>query len=293
MTRVRTILDDAPTRRRATLNPNRYVVPVSGGKDSQLVLSLAVERYGRENVEAVHHYTGIDSKVTYEHMKWMEDFYGVHIQNTTNKKYADIWKVMDKYNAIPGRTARFCTDELKIQAFNQWLRARNDLSDLIVLMGMRAAEGQDRAQRYSGLSENDEFSLRDLQPHKVPKYLSAVRVRLPIVNMTTNQVFDMLRERGEKVNPLYAKGHTRVGCFPCVLASIRSFRLAARDPEGRETIIKLRDFKAMLVGAGMIENPQHLIPHDLDAILDHADDDPFGFNDDDDDSAGGCQWCNI
>lgn len=274
----------------------KYIVPVSGGKDSQTVLSLSVKEFGTENVIALHNFTGIDHPLTMQHMKWMEDFYGVPIEHTSNAKYADMWDLIDKRNTIPGRNARFCTDELKIKAFNQWLDKRKDLDQLIVLMGMRAQESTPRLEKYGELSPDDEFSLCDLSTNKVPARFRLVRVRLPIVHRSTAWVFEYLRDAGERINPLYARGHKRVGCYPCILASISSFRLAARDPVGRETVIKLRDFKALLGGhPDRKHDPELLIPHDLDTILEKADYDPFGFNeaDDEGDSGGGCQWCAI
>lgn len=271
---------------------NLYVVPVSGGKDSQLVLSLAVERYGRERVVAVHHYTGIDHSLTYEHLGWMQEHYGVPIEYTTNPKYRDMWDLIDRRNTIPSRLARFCTDELKIQAFNHWLNRRRDLHRIVVLMGMRSPESQQREARYAGIAPDDEFNLKDMNPKKVWAKFRVVRVRMPIVTMTTPAVFNMLRDRGERINPLYARGHKRVGCYPCILAGKNDYRLAARDPEGRETIVKLRDFKAFLA-YGLLKGkyePDVIIPHDLDEILE-TDDDLFGFYDDADDADAGCQWC--
>jgi 3'-phosphoadenosine 5'-phosphosulfate sulfotransferase (PAPS reductase)/FAD synthetase len=273
-------------------------VPVSGGKDSQVVISLSVKAYGAERVIGVHHYTGIDHPLTYEHMRWMENFYGVPIEFTKNKNFRDMWELLDKKNSIPGRTSRFCTDELKIQAFNQWLDERmpSEYRRMIVLMGMRGAESAQRSSNYGGLSPDDEFSLRDLNPKKVRARHRHVRVRLPIVDKTTSWVFEYLRKAGEKVNPLYAMGHKRVGCYPCILAGKHDYRLAARDPVGRETVIKLRDFRVMVSVIKDIAQDV-LISHDLDAILDEHDADPFGFRtlkeNNDDQFAGGCQWCEV
>lgn len=280
----------APARRRASSNPDLYVVPVSGGKDSQLVLSNAVREHGRERVVAVHHYTGIDHPLTMKHLDYMSEKYGVRIEHTVNPKYRDMYDLLDRRNMIPGRVARFCTHELKMAAFNHWLQARKDLRELMVLMGMRAPESTARAARYSEFSPDDVFSLRDLNPKKVPKVLQPVRVRLPIVDMSTGDVFATLRERGEEINPLYKRGHKRVGCFPCILGGKSGFVMAARDPVGRELIITLANFKDMLVLHKDMRDPDVLLDLDLDEILHLADNDPFGFYDDAADDPG-CQWC--
>lgn len=273
----------------------KYIVPVSGGKDSQLCLALAVEEHGPENIIALHHFTGIDHPLTYEHMDWMANFYGVPIEHTSNRSYKDMWDLLDKRNMIPGRIARFCTDELKIKAFNQWLDKRKDWADLVVLMGMRAQESTPRMAKYKEFTPTDEFSLCDLSLQKVPVRFRPIRVRLPIVDKSTSWVFNYFRERGQKINPLYARGHKRVGCYPCILSGQLDFKLAVRDPVGRKTIITLRDFKILLAEVKKIQDPTILVKHDLDALLDDVDADPFGFYSDepDDDEGGGCQFCEV
>lgn len=287
-------------RRRARLDADTldaddtiYIVPVSGGKDSQMVLALATDRYPRDRIKVLHNYTGIDHSLTYEHLQWMSEHYGVLIENTRNPKYKDMWELLDKRNGIPGRMARFCTDELKIQALNHWLDQYDEATRarMVVLFGMRGAESQQREAKYGELTPHDEFSLRDLNRKKVWKRLDMVRVRLPIVNVTTPAVFQFFRDRNERINPLYARGHHRVGCYPCILAGKRDYRLAARDPEGRQTIIKLRDFKEMVETAKGFDR-DFLIEHDLYELLENEEDDRFGFYQDlPDDDGGGCSFC--
>ena len=52
-------------------------------------------------------------------------------------------------------------------------------------------------------------------PSSYPKYLAkqGIMFRLPILNWSSQDVFDLL---GDEVNPLYAQGFDRVGCFPCL-----------------------------------------------------------------------------
>jgi 3'-phosphoadenosine 5'-phosphosulfate sulfotransferase (PAPS reductase)/FAD synthetase len=279
----------------------RYIVPISGGKDSQLVLSMAVDEHGQKDVIAVHHFTGIDHPLTYKHMNWMARFYGVHFETSTHQKYSDVFDLIEKRDMIPGRMARLCTDEFKIAAFNKWLLRQPDLDQIVMLMGMRQQESPDRSVRYGDLSPDDEFSLRDLNPRKILKKLAVVRVRLPIVDKSTPWVYEQLRMRGEKINPLYARGHHRVGCYPCLLAGMRDFRLAARDPVGREHIIRLDQLRDELVARKGIKKTDKIWEHmiggkDLKKILAEnapGKHDPFGFDagDDAEGDEGGCAWC--
>lgn len=45
------------------------IVPVSGGKDSQLCLALALEQYPKEKLRVVHQSTGYDHPLTYKHLE--------------------------------------------------------------------------------------------------------------------------------------------------------------------------------------------------------------------------------
>ena len=60
----------------------KIIVPVSGGKDSQLCLALALEQFDPKEIRAVHQSTGYDHPLTYEHLNWMESFYGIKIEYT-------------------------------------------------------------------------------------------------------------------------------------------------------------------------------------------------------------------
>ena len=282
---------------------DRILVPVSGGKDSQAVLALAVDKYGPEVITGVHNYTGIDHSLTYEHMRYMAGRYGVPIV-FTKAKYTDIFDMIEKRDMIPGRVARLCTDEFKIQAMNRWLKRQRNHDKILILMGMRAQESIPRMESYGDMSPDDVFSLRDLFPKKTPKYLASIRVQLPIVHRSTPWVYQFLRERGDKINPLYARGHKRVGCYPCLLAGNVDFRLAARDPEGRQTIIKLDTLRAEMFKRKGIEQGGALWNavlegRDLqkllrDEALGNQTQDPFGLRveDEPDDGGTGCETCD-
>lgn len=68
-------------------------------------------------------------------------------------------------------------------------------------------------------------------------------MRLPIVNWTTEDVFSYLDMMGEPINDLYAKGHHRVGCYPCLLSRKAEWKAAAQDPVGREHLQRLLSYE--------------------------------------------------
>lgn len=278
-----------------TNEPSRIIVPVSGGKDSQLCLGLAVDRIGPARVLGVHQLTNFDHSLTYAHMDYMKKRYGVDIINIATEKYGpepDVVDVMVRGTMIPDRFMRSCTRDLKTTPWFRWLREQPDKDTLHVYLGMRSAESQDRRENYGNLSGDDIYEMGDLG-NGCPKSCAKIKVSLPIVGVSTPAVYEALRRRGDKINPLYAKGHKRVGCFPCLLAGKGSVTLVARDPEGRANLERVQDAVQIIHWAR--GRDYAYFKHDIPAILKAAAFDPFGLHEpveDDEQTEGGCSWCN-
>jgi len=275
------------------MNYSRIIVPVSGGKDSQVCLALAVDRYGASRVLGVHQNTGFDHPLTYEHMDYMRERYGAPIIDIKSEKYEDVPDVMMREVIIPSRQARACTKQLKTGPWFRWLREQEDLDQLLIYLGMRAAESNDRRKNYGHLEDDDLYEMADISG-ECPKSCAHVAAQLPIVTMSTPAVFEFARKRGDKLNPLYKMGYRRVGCFPCVLAGKATMKMTARDPVGRQNLAMLGDAVSLIKWAWPDRDLTVFWEHDVDAILSGKDDlDPFGWRDQQEDNAGGCSWCNL
>lgn len=194
----------------------QVVVPVSGGKDSQACLKLAVQQYGPELVRGLFCDTQFEHPLTYIHVNNLSTLYGgVRIDTVTGGSVLD---KIRKYQRFPSFGARHCTDELKIRETRIYLKALAEINGgFEVWYGMRSNESAARRKRYSFATSNDLYAPHEILPRKYPKYLSKMGVsfRLPILDWSTEEVFTFLA--GEE-NPLYAKGFDRVGCFPCLAA---------------------------------------------------------------------------
>ncbi len=267
-------------------------VPVSGGKDSQVCLALAVDAMGVDRVIGIHQHTGFDHPLTYAHMDYMRERYGVEIVDTKNPKYDSVPDVMWDQVMVPSRHARMCTRQLKTGPWFDWLRQQPDHGTALVFLGMRAAESNTRRENYGSLEDHDVYMMGDISG-ECPASLKNVRAQLPIASWSSPRVFEFLRKRGDKINPLYALGHKRVGCFPCVLAGKASMKLTARDPVGRENIGRLSDAIQAIQWARPDVRIEEFFDHDLEAILNTKESDPFGFMGTDDEQVGGCSWCNL
>ena len=221
----------------------QVIVPVSGGKDSQAVLSLALKQGC--SVVAVHQNTGYDHPKTYEHIKNMEKFYSVPVTHTVNR-WGGMFGWLETAAYFPNSAARGCTQRLKQEPFARWLLESNfNAENCEIWFGMRADESAARANKYGLITFDDEFTLGDVAKfynQGKRKHLGQIAVRLPIVNWTTKDVFAHLENEQAPINPLY-KNHSRVGCYPCFLARKAEWFAAGKDAVGREHIQRLIDLE--------------------------------------------------
>lgn len=125
------------------------IVPVSGGKDSQVVLSLALKTGAP--IVCVHQNTGFDHPDTYAQLKNMEEFYGVTIEHTISDGMLPFLK---KAGYFPNSAARGCTQQLKQKPFAKWLIDKQFSADnSVIWFGMRSDESRDRTDKYGGLQK--------------------------------------------------------------------------------------------------------------------------------------------
>lgn len=216
------------------------IVPVSGGKDSQVVLSLALSA-GHKPV-CVHQDTGYDHPATYQQLTDMEAFYGVKIERT-HDKYGGMFGFLEHAMYFPNNAARGCTQRLKQEPFAEWLTAKGYTAENSeIWFGMRTDESANRANKYGTLMPDDVFTLGDISAfYREAKRagIGQITCRLPIVDWGTEKVFAHLRSEGAPLNALYSKGHHRVGCYPCLLARKAEWQAAAKDPVGVKHLKKL------------------------------------------------------
>ena len=214
----------------------QIVVPVSGGKDSQACLKMAVSEFGPENILGLFCDTKFEHPLTYAHVEKLKGLYGVKIETVCAGSVED--KVL-KYGRFPGGGARHCTDELKIVPSKKFYKKlAEEQGGFQVWYGMRANESSERTKRYALKTHDVLFAPHEVMD-KYPKYLETLGVmfRLPILDWTSSDVMDYLD--GEH-NPLYDAGMPRVGCFPCLAAGDPYKEKAfAHDDFGKSQKIKV------------------------------------------------------
>lgn len=215
----------------------RVIVSYSGGKDSQACLIWAVNKYGKDKVEAVFCDTGWEHPDTYS-----------HIENTCKDAGVTLTIVKGKYDFVglakhkkrfPSTKARFCTEELKVKPMIDWVLSQDD--SLLILQGIRSKESAGRAAMeaecmyfksyFQPLPNGKTYTYRKKDIIEWCKKYDASILR-PIKEWSAQDVIDYILNSGQKPNPLYSQGFSRVGCFPCIMCRQSEIKLIAeRHPQ--------------------------------------------------------------
>lgn len=217
----------------------KIVVPISGGKDSQACLKLALQEYDKSEVMGLFCDTQFEHPLTYAHIEWMRQFYGVKIETVCA---GSVPEIVLKFKQFPTSRFRMCTDRLKIQPSKKFYKALAEKQGgFEVWLGMRAGESRQRNEAYKQTISSDLIPPHDMGK-SFPKYLNKMGVwfRLPVVDWSENEILEFLADDS---NPLYSMGSKRVGCFPCLASSDRN---------------KKRDFASGEFGASQYEIVKNL-----------------------------------
>jgi DNA sulfur modification protein DndC len=260
-----------------------WIVGYSGGKDSTVVLHLAFEvmlelppssRW--RDVHVVANDTGVESPLVADYVDAMLGRIGVAadglrlpvtVVKTTPAPGQTFWvNLIGRGYASPNRSFRWCTDRMKIRPTTDYIKSRvASNGQVILLLGVRRAESRNRA---TSIERHD--SGERLNPHGE---LAGCMVFRPIVDLTTDEVWDVLLQRrppwggthrelvtlyrnaggGEcplvisrDQAPSCGTSSARFGCWTCtVVAKDRSMEgLIDAGYEELEPLLDLRDWLA-------------------------------------------------
>jgi len=224
----------------------KILVPISGGKDSQACLELALLEHSPADIRGLFCDTQFEHPITYARIEWMHGYYGIQIDRVSG---GSVLEKSIKYGRFPGGGARHCTDELKIRETRIYCKAlAEQQGGFEVWYGMRSAESPEREKRYAGKIDTTLYEPHEVIPSKYPKYLGrmGVRFRLPVLDWSEAEVFSLLNGRE---NLLY-QWFGRVGCFPCLAAGDKHKEKAFQlDDFGR------KQYKTIQIVAEQIGKP--------------------------------------
>ena len=125
----------------------RCVVPVSGGKDSQACLKLALKVFKPHEIVGLFCDTQFEHPKTYQHVDKIAELYGVKIVKVSD---GSVRARVLRYGRFPSAIARFCTDDLKIKPSKRFYEnlAAEQGQGFEVWYGMRADESPARKKKY-------------------------------------------------------------------------------------------------------------------------------------------------
>lgn len=219
----------------------KVIVQFSGGKDSQACLIWAVKKYGNRNVTAVFCDTGWENQDTYKHIENVVRQLGVKLVTLKSKKYNDFVNMSIRKSRFPSSQRRFCTSELKVIPMIDYILSHDE--SFIIIQGIRAKESKSRAGYDVECSYFKEYFSDEVKNlyHK-----TAVRewckthdasVLRPIFKWSAQDVIDYILANGQRPNPLYERGFSRVGCFPCIMCRKKEVQLISKDAWASKRLI--------------------------------------------------------
>lgn len=212
------------------------VVNHSGGKDSQATYAVIRSLVPADQLIVVHADLGDDV----EHIGLID-----HIKSNINHDLLiaqAIWKDGSRktlLNAIedrgrwPSSAARYCTSDLKRTPCNKVVRAQHDWKakprSVINCFGFRAEESSARSKRPT-------WARIDRECTQTREWFEFS----PIHDLTTAEVFEVIRLDGQTPHPIYATGNERLSCVFCVLGSANDIKNGAKQrPELFQRYVEL------------------------------------------------------
>lgn len=212
------------------------VASVSGGKDSTaMILAL---REAEISARYVFADTGWEAPETYAYLDVLRSRLGIVI-DVVGVEGGMVARV--RYRAgFPARMQRWCTRELKLEPLRKYHDAvieQGGSTETVSVMGVRAQESASRA-KMPAWADDEEWG---------------GYVWRPLLAWTIEDVLEIHRRHGVPVNPLYQRGHDRVGCFPCIFANKEEIRLL--PAERVDVIRQLEREMTALRAARNLEKP--------------------------------------
>lgn len=160
-----------------------------------------------------------------------------------NDKYPDgMIELLRQVKRYPSYQIRFCTEHLKIQPSKLYLKsliAKDRFTTYELWFGMRRQESVARAKRYADVDHDVVFDLNELFPGAYSRKIRArIQCKMPIVNLSTKETIKIITDYGVPMNPLYEE-QSRVGCYPCFIASKEDITKCFNSEFGQIQLAKL------------------------------------------------------
>jgi len=190
----------------------KHVLGISGGKDSAALAVFVRQHHPELDVEYFFTDTGKELPEVYEFLGRLEGFLGKPIARLNPRRDFDFW-LREYKHFLPSAQTRWCTRQLKLAPFEQWIRPMLAAGDTVTsYVAIRADE--EYREGYTSKHEN-------------------LKVRLPFREggIDKKGVMDILESSGVGI-PKYYDWRSRSGCTFCFFQQkIEWVRLKDRHPD--------------------------------------------------------------
>lgn len=194
--------------------PERHVLGLSGGRDSAALAVYMRQHHPELDIEYFFTDTGKELPEVYEFLGRLEGFLGKSILRLNPDRDFDFW--LKQYNNfLPSPQTRWCTRQLKLKPFEEWIESFLDTSKVFSYVAIRSDE--DYREGYNSKHEN-------------------LKVILPFREDGIDKagVIEMLDAAGLGL-PKYYAWRTRSGCTFCFFQQkIEWVRLMENHPDAFE-----------------------------------------------------------
>ena len=194
---------------------DKHVLGISGGKDSAALAVFVRQNHPELDVEYFFTDTGKELPEVYEFLGRLEGFLGKPILRLNPRRDFDFW-LREYHNFLPSAQTRWCTRQLKLAPFEQWIRPMLNAGDKVTT--------------YVAIRSDEEYREGYTSKH------DHLKVSLPFrdAGIDKRGVMDILDSSGVGL-PKYYDWRSRSGCTFCFFQQkIEWVRLKERHPEAFE-----------------------------------------------------------
>lgn len=196
------------------MDTQRHVLGLSGGRDSAALAVYMRQHHPELDIEYFFTDTGKELPEVYEFLGRLEGFLGKPILRLNADRDFDFWLKQYK-NFLPSPQTRWCTRQLKIRPFEQWIKESASHVEVHSYVAIRA----DEMSRSGMVSKQRNLS-----------------VHLPFVENGIDKtgVLELLEASGLGL-PAYYRWRSRSGCTFCFYQrKIEWVRLREEHPDAYE-----------------------------------------------------------
>lgn len=238
------------------------IITYSGGKDSDVILKLAMECLDEEDFEVMNSHTTVDAPETvyyirdkFKHLNEIGIKATIKMAHYEDGTPKTMWNLIVDKQMPPTRFARYCCKELKETTTpNRFIATGVRSAESVMrrgrnVFGVKTPKKKDAAfYSLERVKENFADSLK-----RGGQQVSALDCKFiedaknnkdlvcsPIYEWSDMDVWDFIKGRNMEYNPLYDMGYSRVGCIGCPLSNEQVKELEMY-PKYKENYIKAFD----------------------------------------------------